>query len=361
MDAPRDEVPEVMAAVPDTRGRKTPTGSGKDLPNLDLVRSVAVCCVVMAHIYSVFDAKPPGRFYGGIGVALFFVHTALVLMWSLERRPNTVDFYVRRVARIYPLAVFALLVVLLTHARVGTFLPFDGFFHYWPATYKQVLTHFLLIQNFFSGNFMIYPMWSLPIEMQMYLLLPVLFFFLRKNMAVWPLLLFWALAALFAHRAFGLQEVNLAVAIPYFVPGLMAYVGFNRRKAVLPGWSFILALAAVTWVGGHVSDWQQAWLPCLALGLILPWFKQLRPGLLTKTCWHIARYSYGIYLLHPFSLLLAFYVCRNRPWPLQYAVLFGSLALFSVAAFHLIEQPCMRLGANVAVAAAKRFKMPVAD
>ena len=37
--------------------------------------------------------------------------------------------------------------VLLTHAPVGTFRPFDGFFHYWPATFKQVLTHFLLIQN----------------------------------------------------------------------------------------------------------------------------------------------------------------------------------------------------------------------
>jgi peptidoglycan/LPS O-acetylase OafA/YrhL len=178
---------------------------------------------------------------------------------------------------------------------------------------------------------------------------------------MWPLLLFWALAALFAHRTFGLQEVNLAVAIPYFVPGVMAYVGFNRRNAILPGWSFVLALVAVTWVGGHVRDWQQAWLPCLALGLILPWFKQLRPSLLTKVCWQIARYSYGIYLLHPFSLLLAFYFCRHRPWPLQYAVLFGSLAVFSVAAYHLIEAPCMRLGAKVAVAAARRFKMPEAN
>jgi formylmethanofuran dehydrogenase subunit E len=35
--------------------------------------------------------------------------------------------------------------------------------------------------------------------------------------------------------------------------------------------------------------------------------------------------------------------------------------MFSVAAFHLIEAPGMRLGAKVAVAAARRFKMPVVD
>jgi hypothetical protein len=42
----------------------------------------------------------------------------------------------------------------------------------------------------------------------------------------------------------------------------------------------------------------------------------------------------------------------------QYAVLFGSLAVFSIAAFHLIEAPFMRLGARVATAATRRFKMP---
>ena len=47
-----------------------------------------------------------------------------------------------------------------------------------------------------------------------------------------------------AHQSFRLRRrVNLAVAIPYFLPGVMAYVGFNRHKAVLPGWSFVLALA----------------------------------------------------------------------------------------------------------------------
>jgi peptidoglycan/LPS O-acetylase OafA/YrhL len=339
---------------------QTATGAGKDLPNLDVLRSVAVLTVLVGHIYGALSTRHYGTFYGAFAVGLFFVHTALVLMWSLERRPNTLDFYVRRIARIYPLAILVLLIAAVIHAKVNAFHDDGSFFLYTAPTLKQLLAHVLLIQNFFSGNFIVYPMWSLPIEVQMYVMLPVLFFFLRKNMVLWPLLIFLALAAGTAHHAFGPQEVNLAVAIPYFLPGVMAYVGFSRWKAVLPGWSFLIVLAAITWLGGYAGNWQRAWWPCLALGLALPLFRQLKPGVLTKVCWYIARYSYGIYLTHPFALLLGFYVFRDFGRPVQFAVLLGSLAAFSLAAYHLIEAPGMRLGATVAGAVARRFPMPVA-
>ena len=340
------------------RGAGTATGAGNDLPNLDVLRAVAVSCVLGSHIVT---AMRPivinDNWFGGFGVALFFVHTALVLMWSLERRPNTLDFYVRRAARIYPLSMVVVLAVVATHAPVETYHEGGSFFVYLSPSYKQVLTHFFLVQNLFSDNFLIYPMWSLPVEVQMYIVLPALFFFVRSNQARWPLLLFWGVAAGFDHHIFGPQIVNLAVSVPYFLPGVIAYAGFLLTRAVLPGWSFVLALAAITWIGGHAGTWDRAWIPCLALGLLLPYFKQLRQGVFTKICWQIARYSYGIYLLHPFALVLAFYVCRNSGRVVQFSVLFGSLAILSVAAFHLIEAPFMRWGAKVAAAAARRFPM----
>jgi peptidoglycan/LPS O-acetylase OafA/YrhL len=335
----------------------TATGSGRDLPNLDLLRSVAVLSVLAFHIAGAIRTDHYGAFYGAFGVGLFFVHTALVLMWSLERRPNTLDFYVRRVARIYPLSIAVVLITVATHAKVAAFPQTGEFFLYTAPTIKQVFTHLLLIQNLFSGNFLVYPMWSLPIEVQMYVLLPVLFFFLRKNMALWPLLLLWALAAAYAYRV---QEMNPALAVPYFLSGLMAYVGFSRWRVRLPGWCFVPVLAAIVWAGGSAGNWQRACYPCLALGLTLPLFRQLKQGILTKACWQVARYSYGIYLTHPFALLLAFYLGRSLGRPMQFVVLFASLATFSIAAFHLIESPCMRLGAKAAGALARRFKMPTA-
>ena len=93
------------------------------MQNLDLLRSLAVLLVFADHLCMCLHIE---HFHGwdlpsmGIaGVFMFFVHTSLVLMWSLERKPHTLDFYIRRVFRIYPLAVTALTVALITHLPVS--------------------------------------------------------------------------------------------------------------------------------------------------------------------------------------------------------------------------------------------------
>jgi len=57
--------------------------------NLDFIRSVAVLAVVLRHILGQFQISSIGPFQvqllGIYGVMLFFVHTAHVLMFSLER------------------------------------------------------------------------------------------------------------------------------------------------------------------------------------------------------------------------------------------------------------------------------------
>jgi peptidoglycan/LPS O-acetylase OafA/YrhL len=334
--------------------RVTPTGTGKDLPNLDAIRSAAVITVLVGHTYGATHLFHYGSFYGTFGVGLFFVHTALVLMWSLQRKPNAIEFYIRRIARIYPLSIVVLLIAVATRAKVNAYYDSGSFFIYNAPTIKQVLTHLLLIQNIFSGNFIVYPMWSLPIEVQMYILLPPLFFFLRRRMSLWPLLIAWAFAVLAVYH-FGASHANILFAIPYFLSGLIAYVGFSTRISKFPGWSFLIFFAVLLVLGGHAGGWVAASWPCLALALLLPSFKQLPAGVMTKACWYVARYSYGIYLLHPFSLLLGFYVCRFLPPAIQYTVAFASLTVFSVAAYHLIEEPCIRSGTRLAKSVATHF------
>src|SRR5580692_6250213 len=95
----------------------------KELPNLDFIRAMAVLSVVFEHILIAHGVTRLGpinvAWIGVVGVFIFFVHTALVLMWSLERRPHTLDFYIRRVFRIYPLAIVAIVIALLFRAPVG--------------------------------------------------------------------------------------------------------------------------------------------------------------------------------------------------------------------------------------------------
>src|SRR5579871_375436 len=87
------------------------------LPNLNLLRSIAVLCVIFAHGMQLGGPLDDALVHnvGTAGVLLFFVHTSLVLMLSLERQvKKTRDlmwwrFMLRRIFRIYPLSVITVL------------------------------------------------------------------------------------------------------------------------------------------------------------------------------------------------------------------------------------------------------------
>lgn len=198
----------------------------RDLPNLDFVRSVAVITVVVEHTLLALGVRTLGPYkvnaFGVMGVLVFFVLTALVLMWSLERKPHTLDFYIRRWFRIYPLAWAVIAIAFLFHT------PTQGFFVAAHPNFKELVYQSSLFRM--SGAELISVMWSLPYEVEMYILLPVLFFFVRKNFAVWPLLAMWVLVILTTHGTPS-DTHTFGVAIGYFLPGVMAYVGFGRWEA----------------------------------------------------------------------------------------------------------------------------------
>jgi len=292
---------------------------------------------------------------GVVGVFIFFVHTSLVLMWSLERKPHTLDFYVRRVFRIYPLALLAIAATLLFRAPVsGTPV---AFFSYAPVGHlKNLIYACLLIPNLASNYLPLSVMWSLPYEVQMYLGLPLLFFFIRRNFSLWPLLLFWGFTVAICHATFHGVAHNFFLCIPYFLPGVMAYVGFGRRKAILPAWLLPIALLALWSLFMIHPDWRPASWLCLAVGLGLPAFHQFSSQWLVRPSHEIAKYSYGIYLAHPFSLVLGIYLLPHSSLAVQLAVIFISLPIFAVAAYHLLEKPMIRLGSRLANRAEERYE-----
>ena len=95
-------------------------------PNLDILRAIAVLTVVVDHLIPTFafrgyviphTVSELTLHIGQSGVLAFFVHTSLVLMYSLERIPAPTHwaqawrFYVRRAFRIYPLALVCVVAV----------------------------------------------------------------------------------------------------------------------------------------------------------------------------------------------------------------------------------------------------------
>ena len=331
----------------------------QDLPNLDFARSVAVISVVVEHALlslGVFRVGPfPVASLGVMGVMVFFVLTTLVLMWSLERKPHALDFYIRRIFRIYPLALVAIAVVVLFHAPVAG--PVFDPFHYNHPGLKAILVQSTLVPNITSGPPppIMGVLWSLPYEVEMYVLLPVLFFFLRKNFAVWPLLLMWAMPVSFT-RMESPNSHNFAVAIGYFLPGAMAYVGFGRWKPRFPAWLFAVYIGAL-WVAFLLHpNFHSGWFACLFVGLGLPMFRQMRAEWVIVPSRIIAKYSYGVYLTHPFALVIGLYLLRGHSLELRLLATVVPLVVLPVVAYHLLEHPMIRIGSRLAARAEKRYE-----
>lgn len=328
--------------------------------NLDLMRAVAVILVVFDHTVATAGVFSFGGWQvaglGTFGVYLFFVHTCLVLMWSLERRPYTLDFYVRRIFRIYPLAMVTVLgLVLFRMPLVGT--PTDPFRAFHP-TVKLTLANLLLVQNLVRQPNAEGVLWSLPLEVQMYIVLPALFLFARKEEALWPFVVLWGLAIGVVHGYMPPGSGNtLLTVIPDFLPGVIAYVGFRRFQPRLPAWGFPILLGTFCAVFARRPSMPVGWSLCLLLGLALPQFLQLTNRSVARVSHTIAKYSYGIYLLHPWSILLGFHVFRGRSLALRVSIELASLVLLATAAYHLIEQPLIRLGSRAANLIQRRYDL----
>jgi len=151
-----------------------------DSPNLDVLRACAVLVVLAFHTVGFFNRGLASNLgleqLGRLAVLFFFVHTCLVLMLSLERQTAKFGlhnlhwiFMTRRAFRVYPLSIAVVLAVFL----LG--LPVAGppwAMHPQHLTARGLLANVLLLQNVTMSGSVVIPLWSLPYEIQMYLVLP---------------------------------------------------------------------------------------------------------------------------------------------------------------------------------------------
>jgi peptidoglycan/LPS O-acetylase OafA/YrhL len=325
-----------------------------DAPNLDILRALAVLLVVGDHSAQFFGAprelvKPLGY----AGVYLFFVHTSLVLMLSLKRqqargpRRLALAFYVRRFFRIYPLSILAVSVVTL-FAIPARRIVVPWTIDFEPARLGSVLSNLALTMNLTHHDPIIGQLWSLPLEVQMYVVLP-LFYIVARRLG-WPALVgAWVLAVVVSleHKMIpGLWRVSLVHYVPHFLPGVLAFTLCGRR-ARLPAWLWLPVLIALIALYDLNPGVHAGWLMCLGVGLAIPVFEQVRTGTFARAAHLIAKYSYGIYLGHVLCLWIAFNAF-SAPRGIQFFVWLVSLVVIPVVAFHCFEAPLMRLGARVA-------------
>jgi peptidoglycan/LPS O-acetylase OafA/YrhL len=335
-----------------------PTGVSS---NLDFLRATAVLLVLGQHltrrVYA--DSTTPTSFLGLFGVLLFFVHTSLVLMYSMQRgglhgRPLLKDFYIRRVFRVYPLSILAVAAALVLHLD-SNINGIAGLSHGSVPGAKAIISQFLLVQNVFHVKSLVNVLWSLPFELQMYVFLPFLFAWVERNRVFWWLLALWIASCLGAwaqpHVAF-LDRASLLRFVPCFLPGIIAFV--LPRTARLKSFLWPPFVVGVIAAFALIPTLAMGWFLCLLLGLGIPFFEEIKDGSVRFVSHRIATYSYGIYVSHQFCIWFALGVLANRPIWLRISVLVSSLVVAPVVLYHCLEEPMIQLGIRLAARGRER-------
>ena len=320
-------------------------------PNLDVLRSLAVTFVVLSHVLIDNSLTHVGTYQiqtlGTLGVMIFFVHTCLVLMYSLARQDRAstrgslaLSFFVARFFRIYPLSVF----VVVTLATVGAGL-------HRHITPLALVSNIFLVQNLTGSESITPVLWSLPFEVQMYLFLPALYWLTgssvrqgwRRVLALWCACI---LLVGIVHRLG--MSAELIRFFPCFLPGVLAYCLRKSRQrwsaGVLFSYVGLTAIVYPVMVGLGASATVLAWFICLVLGVLIPVCGDVKALWMTKGASIVARYSYSVYLIHVSVLDVAFHRLKGLSPTSAWLVFIGGVALLSYSAYHIIEKPGIGLG-----------------
>ena len=340
------------------------------LATLDGWRAVAILGVLIYHD----QVRKLGFFntgvlhkYGNLGVQLFFAISGLLITTRLleeERvfgRFSLKGFYVRRVFRIQPAALFYLGSMVLAHLIVHL-----------PFSYKGLLEALALVRNITNwdhakpGMLITAHFWSLSIEEQFYLALPFALLLLRSRKLRLTLLFSAGLAflcwsAIAQHLSYytdlRAQHTELNLHGLLLGSGLAVLVSHAKTRervrrylgptTLLIGCVLLIALHA--WKPHHYLLWITAAFPFVVLGTVLRPESLLSRVLEWAPLRFVGRISYSLYLWQQLVFVVGHLAAGTRLWwvdraPVNY-LLACACALFS---YHVIERPMIRLGHRVA-------------
>lgn len=152
-----------------------PLGTPGELKRLTSLRAVAALIVFAYHIdhHTRWLPFEDVADHGFVGVAFFFILSGFVLTWSTREGTRAHDFWVRRVARVYPSH--------LVMAGVALVVPATAF----AATPAATAANLLLIQAWFPQWHIAFGLnavsWSLSCEAFFYLCAPFLIAWSRRQ------------------------------------------------------------------------------------------------------------------------------------------------------------------------------------
>ncbi len=354
----------------------------KRISQLDGVRGVAVLLVLVWHSFPCLVNAAPGtplayasRLFSltWSGVDLFFVLSGFLIAGILldnRDAPNFFRaFYLRRACRIFPLYFLVLALFIGLSATSLATSPayrslFQNPFPWWSyATFTQ---NFLMGIRGDLGATWLSPTWSLAVEEQFYLFVPLLVYALPRRTLLGVLLLA-VLAAPFLRglSADLLAYVNTpcrsdsllsgaALAVLVRWEPFMAAVR-QRRGQLLALFAVFLAGAAVLTVLPAARSLKHFWLAGLYSVFVLIAFADTEPrlGRLLRSpvlVW-FGQLSYGIYMFH-LPIFGLMHGALRQGEPQIHTLLDAGITILALGitlgvamlSYHFVESPILRFG-----------------
>lgn len=336
--------------------RRRPCPLVQKWPALTGMRGIAALAVVGYHAAFLRILQGDDSWFawvafrGWFGVDFFFVLSAYLLSGPFLEgtRPPLAKYFWRRIMRLVP-------------PYYGTFLALALAFNTW-FYFRDFFTDFLLHTAFLHGFnqdtvLTVNPVyWTLALEFQFYLLLPLLALAFRGER--WKISLPVALAITLAWRAFSGETDQESFWIRNQLPGFAIHfsLGIAMRRFPAPSWAAYrvapAALALLTLVlalqpsGFHYFPWEATALanftlrPLVAFCFAAIIWSIGTTNILSGLAWQgLGAMSYSIYLMHIPS---QWYFARFEWGTTWWALLVLPIAV-SAGYYFLVEKPSLRL------------------
>lgn len=326
--------------------------------DLDGIRAIAIIGVFLFHLK--LDA-----FSGGfVGVDVFFVLSGFLMIAVLEaasgnRTMILKEFFTRRLLRIFPLALFVLLVITVFVCALFDPVQIDSYFPHFigAATFVSNVT-FWWENSYFSDDLFRPNLhyWSLGVEVQYYLIFPFLWMLFRSRSWVFVLIFAAAVAASFFMTSISPKTAffMLPFRIGEFMVGVFAYYLLQSpiiRQTEKYADIFILTgLAAIAYAvmffdRNTLFPGIAALVPVIGTGLLVVYGQATGPcrRLYDNPLFrHLGKISYSLYLWHfPVIFIVTQYFNLKIDWVFGLAIVGLTIGL-SELSYAFIEKPYRR-------------------
>jgi peptidoglycan/LPS O-acetylase OafA/YrhL len=354
------------------------TSSGRFIPEMDGLRFAAIAMVILYHLNGYLIAKSPlyrtapptsdwlgqAAQVGLRGVELFFVISGFILGLPFAAHyikgatpVNLCKYYLRRLTRLEPPYFVALLLLLILGAAVVGAPPASFYPHFAASLFYL---HSLIYGTFSPAMGVA---WSLEIEVQFYLLVPLLTLLftignrlLRRATIIALILAALSGQALFLHHT-PRASLSILAYVQFFLVGFLLADFFLDSWGEAPRCNMVWDLAALAgWPLLFVILHSRVLTLWLFPGWIFLLYCAAFRGRLTNRIFSnrwitaIGGMCYSIYLLHYEVISAVGRVTRrlgeSAPYwiylSVQFTIVGGAIVVICGAYFVVIEKPCMR-------------------